>query len=100
MSDQASEQAIQIQINGETKSIAPGMSIRDLLLDLNVKENRVAVEHNREIVKPDRWEETKIRHGDELEVVHFVGGGTRHTTGSGQFSWMKIPVLNHSKTRR
>lgn len=76
MSDQVSDHAIEVQINGETKRIAPGMSIRELLHDLRVKENRVAVEHNREIVKPDRWDATKVHHGDELEVVHFVGGGT------------------------
>ena len=39
------------------------------------KADRVAVELNREIVARARWAETPVREGDQLEIVHFVGGG-------------------------
>jgi thiamine biosynthesis protein ThiS len=41
-----------------------------------MKSDRVAVELNREIVPRDRWIATELREGDQLEIVHFVGGGS------------------------
>jgi thiamine biosynthesis protein ThiS len=40
-----------------------------------MKPDRVAIELNREIVPRDRWAQTRLNDGDELEIVHFVGGG-------------------------
>ncbi len=40
-----------------------------------MKGDRVAVELNREIVPRARWAETPLHDGDQLEIVHFVGGG-------------------------
>jgi thiamine biosynthesis protein ThiS len=41
-----------------------------------MKPDRVAVELNRDIVPRDRWQETLLKDGDRLEIVHFVGGGS------------------------
>ena len=43
---------------------------------LGMKGDRVAVELNREIVPRAQWPVTNLQDGDQLEVVHFVGGGT------------------------
>lgn len=67
--------SIQVQINGEMQTVPAGLSLRALLSHLDIRSDRVAIEYNREIVRPERWDETTIRPGDELEVVHFVGGG-------------------------
>jgi sulfur carrier protein len=40
-----------------------------------LKGDRIAVEHNGQIVQRARWSDTPIASGDRLEVVHFVGGG-------------------------
>jgi len=48
-----------------------------LLEMLGMKADRVAVELNREIVPRDRWASTYLTEGDRLEVVHFVGGGSK-----------------------
>ena len=40
-----------------------------------MKQDRVAVELNREIVPRTQWDETQLSEGDRLEIVHFVGGG-------------------------
>lgn len=66
---------ITIQINGEKKEIPEGLTLVALLGLLKLPNDRVAVEHNLEIVPRNRWSETAIRGGDRLEVVHFVGGG-------------------------
>jgi thiamine biosynthesis protein ThiS len=64
-----------IQVNGEAHDVAQGLTIVDLLSNLGVRPDRVAVELNREIVKQRYWAETVLAPGAELEIVQFVGGG-------------------------
>jgi len=68
---------ITIHVNGEMKEIPEGLSLSALLERLNLPPDRVAVERNLEIVPRRSWSETMIREGDRLEVVQFVGGGTK-----------------------
>ena len=46
-----------------------------LIEQLGMKQDRVAVELNRDIVPRSKWAETNLSEGDRLEIVHFVGGG-------------------------
>ncbi len=62
-------------INGEERSFGELASVAALVEALGMKGDRVAVELNREIVARSRWAETRLRDGDRLEIVHFVGGG-------------------------
>ncbi len=55
--------------------MAEGLTIVDLLAELGLRPDRVAVEMNRAIVKQPRWADTAIPPGAELEIVQFVGGG-------------------------
>jgi sulfur carrier protein len=64
-----------LRINGEDRSFAELASLDALIQQLGMKAERVAVELNREIVARARWGETPLREGDQLEIVHFVGGG-------------------------
>ena len=66
---------IQIRVNGETRTLARGRTIRELLKDLDLDPARVAVELDRRIVKPRDWDATAIAEGARLEIVQFVGGG-------------------------
>ncbi|OFV94419.1 MAG: thiamine biosynthesis protein ThiS [Acidobacteria bacterium RIFCSPLOWO2_02_FULL_61_28] len=66
---------MQIVINGESREVPLEISLQDLLRLLELKEDRVAVELNRDIVRRDRWPETRLRDQDRLEIVQFVGGG-------------------------
>lgn len=74
---------IRVQVNGEPKTVTPGTTMLDLLHSLGVNEKRVAVEWNRQIVKSDVWTSRELQAGDEIEVVHFVGGGAGGTTCCG-----------------
>ena len=69
---------MKLQINGEERdfsgSPAP-FTLAALVEVLGMKADRVAVELNRDIVPRDRWVETHLNEGDQLEIVHFVGGG-------------------------
>ncbi len=66
---------VSIQVNGEPRLVAEGLTIVDLLAELGLRPDRVAVEMNRAIVKQPRWADTAIPPGAELEIVQFVGGG-------------------------
>ena len=62
-------------INGDEKSYPDALSLAELIEQLGMKGDRVAVELNREIVSRAQWPETRLNDGDKLEIVHFVGGG-------------------------
>jgi len=77
---------MKLQINGEEKSFdSPSpFTLAALVESLGMKADRVAVELNRDIVPRDRWSDTELHEGDQLEVVHFVGGGSlTHYGGHG-----------------
>ena len=69
------EPSIQIRVNGRPRSARAGQSVAELLEELEVDRRTVVVEVNREIVARNRVEEVKLEPDDEVEVVHFVGGG-------------------------
>ena len=66
---------MELLINGEPREVPEATSLQTLLRLLELKEDRVAVELNRSIVKRDRWSDTLLRDHDRLEIVQFVGGG-------------------------
>jgi sulfur carrier protein len=68
---------IEIRLNGETRQVPEGLNIPGLLQHIRIHADRVAVELNREIVRKSEWDATRIEAGAEVEVVHFVGGGSR-----------------------
>jgi thiamine biosynthesis protein ThiS len=73
---------MKLHINGDERTFsntpAP-FTLTTLVESLGMKPDRVAVELNREIVARDRWAETTLNEGDQLEIVHFVGGGLSTT---------------------
>jgi thiamine biosynthesis protein ThiS len=66
---------MKLRINGEEKEISNGLSLASLLEQLQIRPARVVVERNREIVARDHYDRTLLAEGDNLEIVHFVGGG-------------------------
>ena len=68
-------QTVDIVLNGEPKSVPAGLSVWELLLDLGVDPEKVAVELNRAIVRQPHWREKKVEGGATVEIVQFVGGG-------------------------
>src|ERR1043166_1441479 len=67
---------IEIRLNGEKQQLPASLSIVQLLEPFDLPKDRVAVERNRAIVPKPQWETVAVGQGDELEVVHFVGGGS------------------------
>ncbi|MFN7971792.1 MAG: sulfur carrier protein ThiS [Acidobacteriota bacterium] len=67
--------SIEIVVNGESKTIAAGQTVADLVGLLELDPKRVAVEKNQELVRRVRWAEARVDAGDRIEIVEFVGGG-------------------------
>ena len=66
---------IEITVNGELRQIAPGLTVAELVAQLELAPQRMAIEHNLLILARSLWMETRLQTGDRLEIVHFVGGG-------------------------
>lgn len=69
---------MKIQLNGKEREFDTALSLSQLVAQLGMKEDRVAVELNRDIVQRQQWPQTLLSEGDHLEIVHFVGGGSAH----------------------
>lgn len=67
--------ALRITINGEPRTVSPGLTVATLIADLGLDRRKVAVERNEAIVSRSAYETTAIQHGDQFEIVHFIGGG-------------------------
>jgi len=64
-----------VKINGEDKDVESGISVSRLLEELGLSPGRVAVERNTNVVARDTYDSTNLEAGDDIEIVHFVGGG-------------------------
>lgn len=65
---------MKITVNGEAREVAEGTTVAALVTALGIA-GPVAVERNRDVVPRAEHATTKLAEGDQLEVVHFVGGG-------------------------
>ncbi|MFH1574690.1 MAG: sulfur carrier protein ThiS [Acidobacteriota bacterium] len=64
-----------LQVNGQRRSVPQAITVGDLIRVLDVRPERIAVELNRRIVKKTDWVATTLQEGDRVEIVQFVGGG-------------------------
>lgn len=64
-----------IQLNGSPTRIGEQLTARELLEQLDLAGKRVAVEVNGVIVPRSCHHEYTFQDGDEVEIVHAIGGG-------------------------
>ncbi|EAT09891.1 MULTISPECIES: sulfur carrier protein ThiS [Sphingomonadaceae] len=74
---------ISIRINGEHRRVREGLTLAELASELGFTPEKVAVERNLEVVPRSTLADVRVEDGDELEIVHFVGGGD----GAGDDGW-------------
>lgn len=65
---------MKVTVNGSSMDVKAS-TLMELLQELDINPQRVVVEVNLEIVKRVRFSEYKIKEGDSIEIVNFVGGG-------------------------
>ena len=66
---------MKVFVNGEQKDFSAGISLAELIDDLDLPVARIAIELNREVVRRSEWGSTMLKDEDRIEIVHFVGGG-------------------------
>jgi len=64
-----------IQLNGEPRKIATGTTLSELLAELEMSQQRIAVEINLNIIPRSQHAETVLQADDKVEVVRAIGGG-------------------------
>jgi thiamine biosynthesis protein ThiS len=67
--------AVEIIVNGKSVSVDAGATVHDFLTGKRMTDAMAIVERNGEIVPRGAYGDTPLRAGDQLEVVHAVGGG-------------------------
>ncbi len=70
--------SLALVINGQSRTfegLTSPSPLAKVVEKMDLKADRIAVEHNGEIAPRARWAEVSVASGDRLEVVHFVGGG-------------------------
>ena len=66
---------IKIIVNGEERGIPPSWTVVDLITDLELPDEQIAVEVNDEIISRNSWGKQILSSGDQVEIIRFVGGG-------------------------
>ncbi|MWJ28034.1 sulfur carrier protein ThiS [Halomonas sp. ZH2S] len=66
---------MQIQLNGEPHAVDSATTAADLVETLGLTGRRIAVEINEQIVPRSQLAETRLCDGDQVEIVHAIGGG-------------------------
>ena len=64
-----------IQLNGDPYEINNRTNLNELLNNLKIQKNKVAIEVNGEIIEKDKYQNLILRKDDKVEIVHFIGGG-------------------------
>jgi sulfur carrier protein len=63
------------RLNGELRSEPAPLDVAELLVRAGLTERRVAVELNGAVVPKSRHAATLVASGDQVEIVHALGGG-------------------------
>jgi sulfur carrier protein len=65
---------MQITVNGDSRDIPEGETVRTLVARYNLTVEKVAIELNRRLLRSEKYD-TPLQNGDQVEIVTFVGGG-------------------------
>ena len=66
-----------IKVNGETTEISPGLTLHQLLVNLDIDPSRpgIAVAIDQEVIPRTQWDATEIRQESEIEIIRAAQGG-------------------------
>lgn len=64
-----------VRVNGEQRDFEDQITLDILVKSLSLMPERIAVQHNLEVIKRSEWPSRVVVEGDQIEIVHFVGGG-------------------------
>lgn len=65
-----------ISVNGKERQVQAATTLSDLVAEMGLAGQRLALERNRELVPRREWAAVSLEEGDRIEMVEFVGGGS------------------------
>ena len=77
---------VSITVNGAHRRVTAGLTLAQLATELGLVPEKVAVERNLEVVPRSTLTQVCVEDGDDIEIVHFVGGGD-HAGAVATDSW-------------
>ena len=66
---------IKIIVNGKQMQVIPKFSLKSLVVKLKIPLNKIAIELNKKIIDKKNISNIRLKKGDKIEIVHFIGGG-------------------------
>ena len=66
---------MKIRLNGESRDLPDGCTAAQLVAEMGLQGRRLAMEVNREIVPRSEYAQHVLHDGDQVEIVHAIGGG-------------------------
>ena len=66
---------MKITVNGEPREVREGCTAADLVAELGLADQRIAMEVNLDIVPRSAYAEHRFAPGDRVEIVRAIGGG-------------------------
>jgi len=66
---------MRICINGEDRDISVGLTVSELLIELGLNQQGVAVAVNLEVIPRDGHPNHHLANNDRVEIIKAVGGG-------------------------
>ncbi len=66
---------MQIIVNGERQELPDNLTAAALIDQLGLTGKRLAMEVNRELLPRSQFGQHRFQPGDQIEIVHAIGGG-------------------------
>lgn len=66
---------MRVVINSNSREFKENSTLLEILKELDLEEKVMAAAVNMNIVKQNQWGEFRVKEGDILELLDFVGGG-------------------------
>lgn len=66
---------IEIEVNGAPRQVAPGQTLHDLVVALELEGQALALAVNRAVVPRQRWRDVALAGADRVDIVRAIGGG-------------------------
>ena len=74
---------VNLTVNGEAQRFERPLSVSELLARLDLDARKIALERNLEIVPRSSYDRMMLGEGDQIEIVHFIGGGNQIDVAAG-----------------
>jgi thiamine biosynthesis protein ThiS len=66
---------VKLTINGKEREVHSSSTVTELVKELAITAPNIAVALNSQVIPKSKYPETPVNEGDQIEIVHAVGGG-------------------------